>query len=71
MGTILSLCPYDAAAREALQSAKLRRPAISRYASWAVFPISRVVRNQQQATRYLPQSELASELLSEFIDERG
>jgi hypothetical protein len=42
MGTIRSLCPYDAAARDALQSANLRRPAILRYASWAaVFPISR------------------------------
>jgi hypothetical protein len=41
MGTIRSLCPYDAAARDALQSANLRRPAILRYASWAaVFPIS-------------------------------
>jgi hypothetical protein len=33
--------PYNAAARDALQSANLRRPAILRYASWAaVFPIS-------------------------------
>jgi hypothetical protein len=44
MGTTRSLCPYDAAARDALQSANLRRPAILRYASWAswaaVFPIS-------------------------------
>ena len=34
MGTIRSPCSYDAAARHALPSAKLRRPAISRYASW-------------------------------------
>jgi hypothetical protein len=41
MGTTLSPCPYDAAARHALQSANLRRPAILHYASWAaVFPIS-------------------------------
>jgi hypothetical protein len=41
MGTIPSLCPYDAAARDALQSANLRRPAILRYAAGAaVFPIS-------------------------------
>jgi hypothetical protein len=41
MGTILSLCPYDAAARRTRQSANLRRPAILRYASWAaVFQIS-------------------------------
>jgi hypothetical protein len=38
MGTILSQCPYDAAARDVLQSAKLRRPAIYRYASWARLP---------------------------------
>ena len=42
-GTIRSPFPYDAAARHALQSANLRRPAISRYASRAaVFPISSV-----------------------------
>jgi hypothetical protein len=41
MGTTRSLCPYDAAARHALQSANLRGPAILRYASWAaIFPIS-------------------------------
>ena len=41
MGTTRSLSPYDAAAQHALPSANLRRPAISRYASWsAVFPIS-------------------------------
>jgi len=41
MGTIRSPSPYDAAARHALQSASLRRPAILRYDSWAdVFPIS-------------------------------
>jgi hypothetical protein len=34
MGTIHSLCPYDAAARHALQSVNLRRPAILHYA-WA------------------------------------
>src|SRR5712691_3938037 len=33
MGTIVSPCPYDAAARHALQSASLRRSAILRYAS--------------------------------------
>jgi hypothetical protein len=32
VGTIRSLCPYDAAARRALQSASLRRPAILHYA---------------------------------------
>jgi hypothetical protein len=32
MGTIRSLSPYDAAARDALQSANLRRLAILRYA---------------------------------------
>jgi hypothetical protein len=41
MGTIASPWRYDAAARHALQSANLRRPAILRYDSWAaVFPIS-------------------------------
>ena len=41
MGTIRSLCPYDAAARHAPQSASMRRPAILHYASWAAdFPIS-------------------------------
>jgi hypothetical protein len=35
MGTILSPCPYDAAARRRLKSVKLRRPAILHYASWA------------------------------------
>jgi hypothetical protein len=40
MGTIRSPCPYDAAARHPLQSANLRRPTISRYASWVVGPIS-------------------------------
>jgi hypothetical protein len=40
MGTIRSLCPYDAAARDTLQSQNLRRPAILRYAPrTAVFPI--------------------------------
>jgi hypothetical protein len=38
MGTIRSPCPYDAAARHSLQSANLRRPAISRYASWGCLP---------------------------------
>jgi hypothetical protein len=32
MGTIASLCLYDAAVRHALQSVNLRQPAISRYA---------------------------------------
>lgn len=46
MGTIRSPCLYDAAARHALQSANLRRPAILPYASWAaVFPSSQVVRS--------------------------
>jgi len=41
MGTIRSPCPYDAAARHALQSVNLRRPAILHYSSLAaVFPIS-------------------------------
>jgi len=31
MGTIRSLCPYDAVASHALQRANLRRPAILRY----------------------------------------
>jgi hypothetical protein len=35
MGTIASPCRYDAAARHALQSVKLRRRAILHYASWA------------------------------------
>jgi hypothetical protein len=34
MGTTFSPFPYDAAARHALQSVNLRRPAISRYAYW-------------------------------------
>jgi len=34
MGTIRSPCPYDAAARHALQPVNLRRPAILYYASW-------------------------------------
>ena len=39
MGTTRSPCPYDAAARRALQSASLRRLAILHYNSWAaVFP---------------------------------
>jgi len=41
MGTIASPWHYDAAADRTLQSANLRRSAISRYASrTAVFPIS-------------------------------
>jgi CubicO group peptidase (beta-lactamase class C family) len=45
MGTIASPSPYDAASRDALQSANLRRPAILHYAGWAPdFPISQVVR---------------------------
>jgi hypothetical protein len=41
MGNTLSPWRYDPAARHALESANLRRPAIVRYASWeAVFPIS-------------------------------
>jgi len=41
MGTIRSQCPYDPAARCALQSVSLRRHAILHYDSWAaVFPIS-------------------------------
>jgi len=41
MGTTASPWRYDAAARHALQSANLRRPAILQYASWsAVVPIS-------------------------------
>jgi len=41
MGTIGSPCRYDTAARHALQSVNLRRPAILRYDSWAaVFLIS-------------------------------
>src|SRR6267142_2226390 len=40
MGTILSRCPYDAAAHHALQSVNLRPPALLHYASCAaVFPI--------------------------------
>src|ERR1700704_1614568 len=35
MGTTRSLCPYDEAARHALQSANLRRTAILHYDSWA------------------------------------
>jgi hypothetical protein len=35
MGTTLSPCPYDTAARHALQSASLRHPTILHYASWA------------------------------------
>jgi hypothetical protein len=35
MGTIVSPWRYDAAARYALQSANLRRPAILHYPSWA------------------------------------
>jgi hypothetical protein len=38
MGTTPSRFPYDAEARDALQSASLRRPAISRYASWGSLP---------------------------------
>src|SRR5262249_9478838 len=38
MGTIRSLCPYDAATPYALQSANLRRPAILRYATWRLLP---------------------------------
>jgi len=38
MSTTLSLFPYDAAARHALQSVNLRRPAISPYASWGCLP---------------------------------
>jgi hypothetical protein len=34
MGTIASPWRYDAAARPALQSANLRRPAILHYALW-------------------------------------
>ena len=34
MGTTASPWRYDAAARHALQSANLRRPAILRYATW-------------------------------------
>jgi hypothetical protein len=34
MGTIVSPFPYDAAARHALQSANLRRPAMLRHAAW-------------------------------------
>ncbi len=45
MDTLRSPCPYDAAARHALQSVDLRRPAILHYALWAaVFSISQVVR---------------------------
>jgi hypothetical protein len=36
MGTIRSPCPYDAAARRALQSANLQRHAISHYAPWGL-----------------------------------
>jgi len=44
MGTIASPWRYDAAACHAPQSAMLRRPAISRYASQAAaFPISHKV----------------------------
>jgi len=40
MGTIRSPCPYDAAARPALQSVNLRLPAILHYASCGPgFPI--------------------------------
>src|SRR5690348_16590055 len=35
MGTTLSPCPYDTAARHALQSASPRHPTILHYASWA------------------------------------
>ena len=35
MGNTLSRFPYDAAARDALQSASLRRSAIEHYASWS------------------------------------
>ena len=35
MVTIPSLCPYDAAARCALELVSLRQPAILPYASWA------------------------------------
>jgi hypothetical protein len=38
MGTTRSPCPYDAGACRALQPVKLRRPAISRYASWDCLP---------------------------------
>ena len=38
MGTVLSPCPYDAAARRVFQSVNLRRPAILHYASWRCFP---------------------------------
>jgi hypothetical protein len=40
MGTIRTPWRYDAAARHALQSANLRRPAILHYASGEAFPIS-------------------------------
>ncbi len=46
MGTIRSLCPYDAPACHALRSAKPRRRAILRYASCAAAsPIFAVVRH--------------------------
>jgi hypothetical protein len=48
MGTTLSPCPYDGAARHALQLANLRRPAIllnasragvfADIATWSVYP---------------------------------
>jgi hypothetical protein len=42
MGTILSLFPYDAAARHAFQPVNLRRPAILRYVlAWGRPPFSR------------------------------
>jgi hypothetical protein len=41
MGIILSLCPYDAAACYASQSAKLRYPTTLHYASRALATISR------------------------------
>jgi hypothetical protein len=41
MGNIVSLWRYDVAIRHAIQLAKLRRPAILRYASWpTACPIS-------------------------------
>jgi hypothetical protein len=43
MGTTLSLFPYDAAARYALQWARVRQPAILRYVSWAAILADRAL----------------------------
>jgi hypothetical protein len=78
VGTIASQCPYDAGARDALQSAKLRRSAISRYGSPSFryrqrsgYPPIAAVPIAPEDRRDVPNAELAPPIKSADVFGNG